>query len=658
MKNQELSIDIETYSSIDIKSSGLYKYIQSSDFEILLFAYAFDDEPVQIIDFSKGEKLNKELKSALSDPCIIKTAYNATFEYYALNKFFNSPINQWRCTMVQGLYCGYPSGLDLVSKVMGFDEDKKKLAAGKALIKKFCKPCTPTKSNDYRTRTYYYHEPEQWELFKEYCKQDVVVEREIKRKLSKYQLPEFEQKLWLVDQKINEYGVKVDMELVNGAIEIDKKVTNNLTKEAIQLTGLNNPNSSTQLKSWIEVQTGEQIESLTKETVPQMLKAFEDETVKRVLKIRQEMSKTSIKKYISMKNCICEDGRIRGLLQFYGTKTGRWAGRLVQVQNLPRNYIPTLDIARRYIKNEDIEALKILYGNIPDTISQLIRTAFIADKDKIFIVADFSAIEARVISWLANEEWRLEVFKTHGKIYEASAAQMFNVPLEKIKKGNPEYELRAKGKVAELALGYQGSVGALIQMGGLKMGLAEDELKDIVSKWRKANKKIVKFWRDVEECSMNCIKHGTSYEMQKGIKFIKSEKNLIIELPSGRQLFYIEPIIKNEYSNFMESEKIYFKGLNQTTKKWEYIPTYGGKLVENIVQAVARDCLAAAIMNLDSAGYDICFHIHDEIVAEIPTNDKSKNLEEAIKLMCKVPKWAEGLPLNADGFAGEYYKKE
>lgn len=432
---RELSIDIETFCSVDIGKSGLFKYVQSPDFEILLFAYAFDNEPVQIIDLAQGEQLPKELVTALADKNVIKTAYNATFEWYCLNKFWSSPLEQWRCTMVKGLYCGYPAGLASIGNAMGIAEDKKKLASGKALIRKFSLPCKPTKTNGGRTRNLPKHEPEQWNLFKTYCMQDVVTEREIKNILDKIVFPEKEQKLWKIDTLMNAYGVKIDKKLVEGAIKIDMARTEELLTEAVKLTGLNNPNSVTQLKEWIETVTGEGISSLNKSEIPEILKNSNDKNVKRVLEIRQELSKTSVKKYQAMENAVCLDERVRGLLQYYGAnRTGRWAGRLVQIQNLPRNYLTTLNLARELVKNQKIENLKILYGNVPDTLSQLIRTSFVAPENYTFAVADFSAIEARVISWLAGEQWRLDVFKTHGKIYEASASQMFRSSNGKDKK--------------------------------------------------------------------------------------------------------------------------------------------------------------------------------------------------------------------------------
>lgn len=455
---------------------------------------------------------------------------------------------------------------------------------------------------------------------------------------------------------MNAYGVEIDRKLVDGALKIDAIRTEELLTEAVQISNLNNPNSVAQLKEWIQATTGEEIASLNKDDVPGIIENTDSKKVKRMLEIRQELSKTSTKKYVAMENAVCLDNRVRGLLQFYGAnRTGRWAGRLVQVQNLPRNYIQPLDLARNLVKKQNIEAVKLIYGSVPDTLSQLIRTAFVAPEGKTFVVADFSAIEARVISWLAGEQWRLDVFKTHGKIYEASASQMFGVPIEKIKKGNPEYALRQKGKVAELALGYQGGTGALIQMGALKMGLSEEELPEIVNRWRNSNKRIVDLWHTIQNCATKAITSGLPQGMQRGILFSIENRNLVITLPSKRKLFYIKPeLITNQFGN----DALSYMGQNQTTKKWEKIPTYGGKLTENIIQAIARDCLAESIKGLVNAGYVPVFHIHDEVICEAPKNDNFYNLENAVEIMCKPIEWAKDLPLNADGFTSDYYKKE
>lgn len=653
---RELSIDIETYSSVDLRKSGLYKYVQSPDFEILLFAYAYDDGPVNIVDLACGEKIPYFTLMDLHRADVVKTAHNAAFEYYCLSKFYETYISQWRCTMVHSLYCGYPASLDAVGKAMDFSQDRRKMSQGKALIKYFCVPCAPTQRNGGRTRNLPKHDPGKWRLFKEYCKQDVFTEREIKKELDAYPVPEAEQHLWELDQIINIGGVCLDTELIQGALAISSQMSGELKRKAQDITGLDNPNSVAQLKEWIEQNADMEIESLNKQTVSEMLADKDSkEQVREVLKIRQEMAKTSIKKYEAMEKAVCDDGRVRGLLQFYGAnRTGRWAGRLVQVQNLPRNYLESLDTARELVKKQKIDTLRAIYGTVPDTLSQLIRTAFVPADGCEFAVADFSAIEARVIAWLAREEWRLGVFRTHGKIYEASASTMFGVDIDLIKKGNPEYALRAKGKVAELALGYQGASGALIQMGALNMGLKEEELPDIVKRWRASNRRIVDLWYGVEQAAVGCVKTGMPRTLPCGVSFTRDQRFLMVTLPSGRKLFYNSPCLKPNERGY---DSLWFMGMNQTSKKWESIQTYGGKLTENIVQAVARDCLANAMMNLHCAGYKINFHIHDEVIMEIPKGG-SQSLGDAIRLMCMNPAWAEGLPLNADGFAGDYYKKE
>ncbi|WP_462425737.1 DNA polymerase [Fusobacterium varium] len=656
---KHLSIDIETYSSVDIKKSGMYKYALSDDFQILLFAYSIDFGEVKIIDLAKGEILPGEVVSALNDKNIIKHAYNAPFEWWCLNQAgYKTEIDQWRDTMFHGLYCGYTAGLGATGTAIGLPQDKKKDTTGKALIKLFCVPCKPTKKNGGRLRNLPHHEPEKWELFKNYCIQDVVTETEIYKRLSNFPVPQEEQELWVLDQKINAYGVKIDTELVKGALSINDIVTAELTEEAIQVTGLDNPNSAAQLGKWLKEKTGQDIENLQKGTVSELIGSLEDKEAVRVLEIRQELAKTSIKKYVAMEEAICPDGRIRGLLQFYGAnRTGRWAGRLVQVQNLPRNYLETLDYAREIVKSQDANFLKLVYGNVSDTLSQLIRTAFVPSEGHKFVVADFSAIEARVIAWLAGEQWRQEVFATHGKIYEASASQMFGVPIELIKKGNPEYALRQKGKVAELALGYGGSSGALIAMGALDMGLEEKELPDVVRRWRNANKRITDLWYGIENAVIKLMETGETQGL-KGIIFsreidlIYGQDFLTIKLPSGRKLFYPKPHLKE---NRFGSNALHYFGVNQTTKKWEVQETYGGKLVENIVQAISRDCLAVTLKRLESEGLQTVMHIHDEAVIDA---DLNVDLDKVCELMGQPIEWAPGLLLKAAGFESSYYMKD
>lgn len=657
-----LSIDLETFSSVPIAKAGAQKYIESHDFEILLFAYSVDGSDVSCIDFLQGEILPNWLIDALTSPDYIKHAYNAAFEWGCLSRYLGRqlPPEQWRCTRFHGLYAGYTAGLDATGRALGLPEDKRKLNTGKALIRYFCVPCAPTKANGGRTRNMPHHAPERWQLFKEYCRQDVVTEMEIEKRLSSIIIPDFVQKEWERDLIINSRGVAVDMELVEGALNIDKTVHDRLVAEAMELSGLNNPNSVAQLSLWLESQTGENVSDLRKDTVAKMLAEKDNSPkVQRMLEIRQELGKTSTKKYDAIEAAVCKDGRVRGLLQFYGAnRTGRWAGRLVQVQNLPRTYTNPLELARELVKNRNIEALRFIYGSIPDTLSQLIRTAFIAAPGNVLIDADFSAIEARVISWLAGEEWRLEVFRTHGKIYEASASQMFGVPIELIKKGNPEYSLRQKGKVAELALGYQGGTGALIAMGALDMGIAEEDLSDIVSRWRESNKRIRDLWYKMEAAAVQVISQGGAVGVNGLV--ISHELNcdtgfdaLTILLPSGRKLFYVSPQIgENQWGK----PSLSYMGMNQTSKKWQRIETYGGKLVENSVQAIARDCLAQAIENLETAGIPVVFHIHDEVVIDCTPDTAS--LDDVIQIMSKPIPWASGLPLGADGWVGTFFKKD
>ena len=657
-----LSIDLETYSSVPIAKAGAQKYIASPDFEILLFAYSLDGSPVVCVDFAQGEMLPQEIANALTSPDYIKHAYNAPFEWGCLSKYIGRqlPPEQWRCTMFHGLYAGYTAGLEATGRALGLAEDKRKLNTGKALIRYFCVPCAPSKANGMRTRNYPHHNPERWQLFKEYCCQDVVTEMEIERRLSAIPVPDFVQKEWETDLIINSRGVAVDMEMVEGALELGATVRNSLMTEAMQISGLNNPNSVKQLAAWLEEETGEEVAALRKDTVAKML-ARDDNSpqVQRMLEIRQELGKTSTKKYDAIEVAVCPDGRVRGLLQFYGAnRTGRWAGRLVQVQNLPRTYTEPLELARDLVKGRKLDALKVIYGSVPDTLSQLIRTAFIAAPGNVLIDADFSAIEARVISWLAGEEWRLEVFRTHGKIYEASASQMFGVPLELIKKGNPEYALRQKGKVAELALGYQGSTGALINMGALDMGIPEEDLPDIVTRWRDANRRIRDLWYKMDAAAVQIITQGGAVGVNNVIvarefNYEQGTDCMTITLPSGRKLYYIEPQIgQNQWGN----PSISYMGMDQTTKKWKRIETYGGKLVENCVQAIARDCLAQAIEHLEAAGLPVIFHIHDEVV--IDCNPDAATLEDVVKIIAKPIPWAPDLPLGADGWVGQFFKKD
>lgn len=668
-----LSIDLETYSTVSIGAAGSYRYILDPSFEILLFAYSLDGMPVEVIDVASGQVIPLWLKNALKNSLYIKHAYNAAFEWFALSKYLGwLPPDQWRDTMLHALYCGYPASLDAAGRAMGLPEDKKKLTTGKALIRYFCVPCKPSNANGNRTRNLPKHDPAKWKLFKEYNGQDVVTEMEIDRRLSAFPVPAFVQKQWETDLTMNARGVAADMEMVSGALVIGATVKSQLMAEARQLSGLDNPNSIKQLARWLTEATDSdaEITSVTKETVATMLKQPQPANVQRMLEIRQELGKTSTKKYDALETCIADDGRVRGLLQFYGAnRTGRWAGRLVQVQNLPRTYTHPLPPARQLVKDRNIDGLRLMYGSINDTLSQLIRTAFVATPGNVLIDADFSAIEARVISWLAGQEWRLEVFRTHGKIYEASASQMFHVPIEKIKKGNPEYALRQRGKVAELALGYQGGVSAMRRMdtGHNLDDLSDDEVKGIVDRWRETNSRIRDLWNIVDSAAVTVITNGGAQTIRSEttdavitlaceLDVITGTRYMTILLPSGRKLYYPSPEIGvNRWGN----PSVSYMGQNQTTKRWERVETYGGKLVENIVQAIARDCLAIAIENLEAQGLHVVFHIHDEVVIDTPAwADNDTMLDTVTKIMTKPIPWAQALPLNADGWVDKFFKKD
>ena len=668
-----LSIDLETYSTVSIGAAGSYRYILDPSFEILLFAYSLDGMPVEVIDVASGQVIPLWLKNALKNSLYIKHAYNAAFEWFALSKYLGwLPPDQWRDTMLHALYCGYPASLDAAGRAMGLPEDKKKLTTGKALIRYFCVPCKPSNANGNRTRNLPKHDPAKWKLFKEYNGQDVVTEMEIDRRLSAFPVPAFVQKQWETDLTMNARGVAADMEMVSGALVIGATVKSQLMAEARQLSGLDNPNSIKQLARWLTEATDSdaEITSVTKETVATMLKQPQPANVQRMLEIRQELGKTSTKKYDALETCIADDGRVRGLLQFYGAnRTGRWAGRLVQVQNLPRTYTHPLPPARQLVKDRNIDGLRLMYGSINDTLSQLIRTAFVATPGNVLIDADFSAIEARVISWLAGQEWRLEVFRTHGKIYEASASQMFHVPIEKIKKGNPEYALRQRGKVAELALGYQGGVSAMRRMdtGHNLDDLSDDEVKGIVDRWRETNSMIRDLWNIIDSAAVTVITNGGAQTIRSEttdavitlaceLDVITGTRYMTILLPSGRKLYYPSPEIGvNRWGN----PSVSYMGQNQTTKRWERVETYGGKLVENIVQAIARDCLAIAIENLEAQGLHVVFHIHDEVVIDTPAwADNDTMLDTVTKIMTKPIPWAQALPLNADGWVDKFFKKD
>jgi len=649
-----ISIDIETYSGTDLKAAGVYRYVEDPDFEILLMAYAWDDEPVEIIDLAQGERVPDDLYDAITSPEETKTAFNANFERTCLSAWLGValPSESWTCSAVHAATLGLPRSLADVAKVLGLPEDKQKMRAGKALIQFFCKPCKPTKHNGGRTRNLPQHDPERWELFKTYCKQDVEAERAVRRKLKTVPVPESEHQIWLLDQKINDRGILVDRLLTNQAIAADTAAASRLEEEAIKLTGLNNPNSVAQLKKWLEAAAGITVESLNKATVPDLIKSTTDETVKRVLELRGEMAKSSVKKYLALDRAVNQDGRIRGTMLFYGARTGRWSGRIFQPQNLPQNKLADLALARELLQDGDTESIELLYGNVPDTLSQLIRTALVPGRGKRFLVADFSAIEARVIAWLAKEKWRLEVFNSHGKIYEASASQMFSVPIETIAKGQENYVLRQKGKIAELALGYGGAKGALEAMGALKMGLTPEELPPLVKAWRAANSAITKLWWDIGDAAIAAVSYPGETQETHGITFIAEQGFLFCGLPSGRRLGYYKPEIKD--GRYGKPVLVY-EGIEQTRKTWGRVDTYGPKLVENIVQAIARDLLADAMLRLDETGHKIVMHVHDEAIIEARPE---QSLAEVEALMGRTPEWAAGLPQRADGYECAFYRKE
>lgn len=650
-----LQIDIETYSSIDLIKCGVHRYVEASDFEILLFAYAYDDEPVQLIDLTAFEDLPDQVMRDLTNPGVIKTAYNAAFERTCIAKHFNVECDplQWRCTSVWALTLGLPGYLEGVAQVL--DLEAQKDARGKNLIKYFSVPCKPTKVNGGRTRNYPHHDPEKWGDYKAYNIQDVVVEREIRRKLERFQVPQHEWGLWALDQRINDKGIRLDPVLFRQAIDCDEQYGQRLVQEAQELTGLDNPNSLQQLKAWLADRGLETPDGLSKAYMPGLLDAAPDIDVRRVLEIRQEMGKTSVDKYNAMDRSMCSDERARGLLQFCGAnRTWRWAGRLIQVQNLPQNKIEDLALARDVLRSGDFELLELLFGAPPFVLSQLIRTAFIPSEGCRFIVSDFSAIEARVVAWLADEHWVLDVFRDHGKIYEATASQMFKVPFETITRGHPNYELRAKGKVATLACGYQGGPNALVAMGALNSGIPEEELPALVKQWRKANPNIVKLWYNAEDAAVTAVREKTTVKLAHGVQYRYKPGVLFVDLPSGRSLAYYNPRIKPD-PNF-DKDGLVFDGMDQVKKKWMSHRTYGGRLVENLVQAIARDCLAESLVRLDNEGYIITMHVHDEVVLDVPIGKGS--VEHVSAVMGQPIDWAPGLPLSAAGFECDFYMKD
>ena len=642
-----LAIDIETYSDVDLISCGVYKYSSSPHFEILLIAYSVDDEETVCIDVANGEEPPKEFMEMLLDDNVTKTAFNANFERICFSNYYQHSFRPeaWRCTAVQAAMLALPLSLEGVGAVLGLD--KQKMTEGKELIKYFCSPCKATKSNGGRTRNLPKDAPQKWRQFKTYCIRDVDVEKQIRQRLAKFPIPEREQEIYCLDQRINDRGIMVDRNLVNHAVACDLLYKETATARAYELTGLENPNSVSQLKLWLK-KKGLEVDSLAKDTVKDLSMKAEGD-VQEVLKLRLATSKTSVKKYEAIDRSVCAENRVHGLLQFYGAnRTGRWAGRLVQIHNLPQNHLPDLELARALVSEGRYEEVELFYESTPNVLSELIRTAFVAKPGCRFIISDYSAIEARVLAWLAGEEWRLQVFETHGKIYEASASAMFHVPIEEITKTSP---LRQKGKISELALGYGGAVGALTSMGALKMGLTEEELPGLVSTWRSANPHITAFWWAVDEAAITAVRDKkpskvgrVSFEYKSGILFVT--------LPSGRKLSYVKPrMMQNKFGR----EGLTYEGIGES-KKWMRLETYGPKLVENIVQAASRDILAEAMLRLEKEGFDIVCHVHDEVVLEVP--DGKSSVEEVNEIMAVNPVWTEGLPLKAAGFESPFYKKD
>lgn len=646
-----LSVDIETFSSVDLGKSGVYRYAESEDFEILLFGYSVNGSPVRVVDLACGENLPEEIRKAISDPTVMKWAFNAQFERICLSRFLGMPTGEyldpvsWHCTMIWSATLGLPMSLAGVGTVLGLE--KQKLTEGKDLIRYFCVPCKATKVNGGRTRNLPEHDWTKWERFKSYNLRDVETEMEIQKKLSRFPVPENEWRNYCLDQKINDRGVALDMELAHRAVQCDNQYREFYLRQAREITGLENPNSVLQLRDWLW-ERGVELDSLSKNAVQDLLPDT-DGDVRKVLSLRQELAKSSVKKYTAMENLVCRDSRGRGLIQFYGaSRTGRYAGKLLQVQNLPQNHLPDLETARALVQSGNFDALEMLYDSVPNVLSELIRTAIVPKKGCRFIVSDFSAIEARVLSWFAGEQWRLDTFTQGGDIYCASASQMFGVPVEK---HGINGELRQKGKQAELACGYGGSVGAMKSMGAVRMGVKEEELQPLVDAWRQANPRIVQFWWEVDRAAKTCVKQHVPTQAGR-LRFEYQSGILFIQLPSGRRLAYAKPRMGE---NRFGGEAITYEGVG-TGRKWERLETYGAKCVENIVQGTARDLLALALLRLEEAGYPVVMHCHDEAICEVPIGQGS--VEEVNRIMAVTPEWAEGLPLKADGFETEFYKKD
>lgn len=647
-ERRRLLIDLETYSSVDISKAGAFRYTESPDFEILLLAYAWNDGPVRVLDLTDplGRDELPSILSAILDPDTVKVAHNSAFERACLSRHLGRalPAGEWEDTMVLAAMNGLPQSLDAAGAALRLSEQK--IKEGTSLISYFCKPCKPTISNGGRTRNLPIHAPEKWERFTEYCRRDVEVEQQIYYRLRSFPVTDFERRVWALDARINERGVLVDTELAEAAIAVDEAFTAAHSAELKRLTGLENPNSVAQLKTWLTA-VGIEADSLDKATVAELLETVTDPTIRRVLELRRLLGKTSTKKYQAMLTAACEDDRVRGIMQYYGAgRTGRWAGRIVQPQNLPQNHLDGIDKVRELVRQRDLESLELCYNNVPDVLSQLVRTALIAKPGHTFLVADYSAIEARVIAYLAGEKWRMDVFAEGGDIYCSSASQMFKVPV--VKHGINGH-LRQKGKIAELACGYGGGVGALKAFGADKMGLTEQEMQDIVTHWRIASPKIPRFWRDAEDAARRALDTcGRTYTLPCGVKYRRNAEALQCKLPSGRILSY--------WSAWLDDEGgIRFLGQNQTTRKWEKAETWGGKLVENIVQAYARDCLAVALDRLDKAGYNIVFHVHDEIIAEAPDGSRWEDMADIMGLPID---WAPGLLLRGDGYSTKFYRKD
>lgn len=641
-----LAIDIETYSDVSLPDCGVHRYAASEQFEILLFAYSLNDEPTQIIDLASGEKIPDKIMEYLMDDSVIKTAYNAAFERNCINRFFGLSLKPegWRCTLVQASMLSLPLSLEGVGEALNLD--KKKMSEGKDLIRYFCMPCKPTKANGGRTRNLPSDAPEKWELFKTYCIRDVDVEKQIRNKLAKFPIPDREQKLYCMDQRINDRGIMVDQELIGHAVACDLLYKETVTKKAYEISGLENPNSVSQLKDWLN-EKGIEVDSLAKAAVEELVENTQGD-VAEMMKLRLAMSKTSVKKYEAMERSVCPDGRVHGLLQFYGAnRTGRWAGRLVQIHNLPQNHMEDLELARSLVKEGRYDLVELLYDSTPDVLSELIRTAFVARSGCRFIVSDFSAIEARVMGYLAGEGWVMEEFRGAGKIYEQTASKMFHIPIEEITKGSP---YRARGKVASLACQYGGAEGALISMGALNF-VEEEELKGLVQSWRTANPHIVNYWYEIDGAVKAAVKERKMTKVGMVTVYYQSGM-LKIALPSGRVLSYVRPRMT---VNRFGSESVSYEGIG-TNRKWTRIESYGAKFCENIVQATARDVLAEAMLRLEKKGFDIVCHIHDEVVLEVP--EGSSSVEEVNEIMAVCPDWCEGLPLKAAGFESPFYKKD